>query len=663
MRYLGVVSVLLSVVVVGPALAMLGDVDGSGRVDGVDLTILSRLLGSTRGDAVFRETADLNGDGRIDEKDVAILRANFARTGRGQNVWVADTANDRLVELSPMTGHTLVTVGGVPAPVRLALDTGRGDVWAIAAGGTQVVHVSPSGRRLATVRGFGKATALAVDPGDGSCWVADRNARKLYGLRHNAPDGSDVSASRSFYRLVEGLSYGTLGPTCLALDGSRGVLWLADGRLVRLLTSVPAYYNLSTGTGSHWINYQQLPATVLAVNQLDGTCFTGSAQAGSLVRVGATNSGTVLTVANLPGLNGMAANGMDGSVWLATTGQDSSGTTTQLIHLGNDGTELSRASISGFADLGVDPSSGEVWVANPLANGVSRYSAGGSCTLQASQFSRPTAVQPFPGDPILGAPVVSAVVNPTRAEVGQPVTFFANLLSGRNPVARVEWDFTGRGVFDFSSGTSFTTTRAYQAAGVFNPIVRVTDTAGLSGTDYTALVRVGGLSVRLGASIVQGTAPLTVNFTASAVNPSGAPLANFQWDFDGDGVYDAYQTATGSTATASHTYAAGGTFDAAVKVIDSQARMASGSVVVHVAAPVPTLTLWSAIGRLQSSGDLHGSRPDERFRRGHCRGNSADRGIAGASHRQLASSRLSDGNSGAGPGPAGRGLLRRSPRP
>jgi len=55
-----------------------GDIDRSGRVDGLDLSILAFAFGSTRGQARFNPKADLNGDGLVGGTDLAILASNFA---------------------------------------------------------------------------------------------------------------------------------------------------------------------------------------------------------------------------------------------------------------------------------------------------------------------------------------------------------------------------------------------------------------------------------------------------------------------------------------------------------------------------------------------------------------------------------------------------------
>lgn len=57
-----------------------GDIDRSGRVDGLDLVAFAVRFGSRRGESRFRAFADLNGDDVVDGMDLALLAANFGRS-------------------------------------------------------------------------------------------------------------------------------------------------------------------------------------------------------------------------------------------------------------------------------------------------------------------------------------------------------------------------------------------------------------------------------------------------------------------------------------------------------------------------------------------------------------------------------------------------------
>ncbi|RIJ78647.1 PKD domain-containing protein [Nakamurella silvestris] len=85
--------------------------------------------------------------------------------------------------------------------------------------------------------------------------------------------------------------------------------------------------------------------------------------------------------------------------------------------------------------------------------------------------------------------------------------------------------------------------------------------------------------------ISSSAAPLTVNFNAAgSVDPEGETLT-YQWDFDGDGTFDA----TG--VTASHTYTTIGQFTARLKVTDPQGGTGLISKVISVGNVAPVVTI------------------------------------------------------------------------
>jgi lysophospholipase L1-like esterase len=71
--YEGVEPVLMN-------LTNLGDIDGSGRVDGADLVLLGISFGSVLGDDAYSIDADINQDGIVDGFDLAILADRFGQT-------------------------------------------------------------------------------------------------------------------------------------------------------------------------------------------------------------------------------------------------------------------------------------------------------------------------------------------------------------------------------------------------------------------------------------------------------------------------------------------------------------------------------------------------------------------------------------------------------
>lgn len=87
-----------------------------------------------------------------------------------------------------------------------------------------------------------------------------------------------------------------------------------------------------------------------------------------------------------------------------------------------------------------------------------------------------------------------------------------------------------------------------------------------------------------------GPAPLDVNFTGTGTDRDGV-IGLYQWDFDGDGVYDWQSTSTGNT---SHTYPAADTYQAIFKVTDNDGSWDTASVDITVSpGPIPTAEIYA----------------------------------------------------------------------
>ena len=147
------------------------------------------------------------------------------------------------------------------------------------------------------------------------------------------------------------------------------------------------------------------------------------------------------------------------------------------------------------------------------------------------------------------------------------------------------WDF-GDGEVQLDAGVAafpFTTTHDYGAAGEFAWTLMVTDSTVPALTGQTGGTLAIGPQVTLSSDIfpplltlVDGAA--TLNFTAQ-VTGGEAPYA-YEWDLDGDGVFEP------GTETASFTYTAGGEYAAAVRVTDACGLTATAVLTVMVDDPL-----------------------------------------------------------------------------
>lgn len=144
-------------------------------------------------------------------------------------------------------------------------------------------------------------------------------------------------------------------------------------------------------------------------------------------------------------------------------------------------------------------------------------------------------------------------------------------------IATYEWDFG-----DGGSGTGVQAVHTYSVPGVYEVTLTVTDDDGVAGS-VTKEVVVTTAPVADFTAAVDETR-LDVDGSASSDDEE---ITSYEWDF-GDG-----GTATG--VTASHTYAAGGTFDVTLTVTDNRGK--TGSVTKQVSveaanvAPVASFTV------------------------------------------------------------------------
>lgn len=201
-------------------------------------------------------------------------------------------------------------------------------------------------------------------------------------------------------------------------------------------------------------------------------------------------------------------------------------------------------------------------------------------------------------------PVVTASASPTNGQVPLTVNFLASATDS-NGVVRYEWDFDGDGVYDRTiNSSSGNTTFAYTSVGTFVPKVRVTDGLGASVVVSVPAMEVraapvGSAQASLGLSRTSGAAPLAVTLSASASNLLGRTIQSYDWDPDGNGVFDANAT-TSSFAT---TYNSAGTYYPRVRINLSDGSSAEDVKQVTVTATV-SLSLNTDTLDAQAAGSV-----------------------------------------------------------
>ncbi|MFH1148758.1 MAG: PKD domain-containing protein [Pseudomonadota bacterium] len=174
-------------------------------------------------------------------------------------------------------------------------------------------------------------------------------------------------------------------------------------------------------------------------------------------------------------------------------------------------------------------------------------------------------------------PTASASTNPIKGPLPLSVTFTGSGIDSDGDIIKYEWDFDGDGIYDWNSDTTGNTTHLYDSSGIFSATLRVTDNNGLTGTD-SVLVSVAGPPIaKPRAYPTKGAVPLTVTFFSDGEDPDGTPQY-FDWDFNGDGVYDQH---LGASMNATYTYKVEGTYTATLKVTDNEGLTSTASITIQ----------------------------------------------------------------------------------
>jgi PKD repeat protein len=146
------------------------------------------------------------------------------------------------------------------------------------------------------------------------------------------------------------------------------------------------------------------------------------------------------------------------------------------------------------------------------------------------------------------------------------VTFVTKAEASGVQIFRYRWDFEGDGVFDTDDPGERDYTRTFTTPGIRNALLQVTNDKNQTAT-AAVQINVTGAPPIASAAVTpsNGAVPLNVTLTGTATRGT-APIAKYEWDFQGDGIYDFSSTSTGNTT---FRYATAGTYNAAFRVTDT----------------------------------------------------------------------------------------------
>ncbi|MET0558381.1 MAG: PKD domain-containing protein [Solirubrobacterales bacterium] len=184
------------------------------------------------------------------------------------------------------------------------------------------------------------------------------------------------------------------------------------------------------------------------------------------------------------------------------------------------------------------------------------------------------------------APVASFTATPNPVPTGTAVSFDASASSDPDgTVSKYEWDLDGNGSYETNTGATATTSKTYATASTPTIRLRVTDNAGAQGTATTVLTVQNRLPT---ASFTATPNPVTsgqsVTLNASGSTDPDGTIAKYEWDYDGNGTYDASTT----NASTTRTFSTAGNFNVGLRVTDNNGGTATTSKALTVSNRAPT---------------------------------------------------------------------------
>ncbi|QCI28956.1 PKD domain-containing protein [Caminibacter pacificus] len=188
-------------------------------------------------------------------------------------------------------------------------------------------------------------------------------------------------------------------------------------------------------------------------------------------------------------------------------------------------------------------------------------------------------------------PSVDVSISPSNGQVPLKVSFNVTA-SDSDGIDYYAWDFDGDGIYDYNSTTTGTTSYTYTKTGVYKAKLIVADKKGAV-TEYTAPTTTvlasdeGSPTVTAIVSPNSGDAPLQVSFSANVEDPLNKGVKLYEWDFDGDGIYDYNSTETANTQ---YTYEKAGTFYPVVRITTTDDRVTYDAAEVKINQKI-TLTI------------------------------------------------------------------------
>lgn len=590
----GLSATSLTNVVINPAGSPCAKISASPAVGNIPLDVCFNGKGTDQDGEIVKYEFDFNGDGIYETSyntlgvndsvkcvysTVGIYSAGLKVTDEdgltdydfvkifvsSASLWVADHYNNRVVKLG-INGKEQKRLSGFNRPYTVSVNVVDGSCWVADVVSSQIVKLSCVGQELLRVSGFNRPSWVSVNSCDGSCLVADESNHKVVKLD---ADGHELFRVGGFYY-----------PHAVSVNTSDGSCWIADTRHSQIVKLS------SNGVESKRISGFNSPMDV-CVDFYDGGCWISNTNSGQIIKLDSTGQELLRIIGFNSSYGRLAVNHVDRSCWIADRNNG------RIVRVDRFGKGI--VTVSGFSSPeAVSPDTdGGCWVGDTYGGRVVKLSANGTKLYETKGFYLPTSVSFDPGTIKSSLPSVEANITPSNGDISLTVSFSGVGTDASAAITGYEWDFEGDGVYDHFSSTAegASILHAYSSAGIYNPVLRVTNSNNLVGFDYR-----------------------NVDFTVSVFSPNGL-VTKYEWDFQGDGVYDWSSLTTGNT---NYTYSKMGRYQPVVRITDQTGEefvKCAPEIIVTQSNPVAVLNVSPASGvrplsvlfKMNASYDLDGS--------------------------------------------------------
>lgn len=180
-------------------------------------------------------------------------------------------------------------------------------------------------------------------------------------------------------------------------------------------------------------------------------------------------------------------------------------------------------------------------------------------------------------------PIANAGVDQT-AYVGDLVNFIGKGTDEDGEIVKYEWDFDGDGTYDWTSTTSGNASYMYNGVGFYYAKLRVTDNDDATDTDVARITvtYVGNEKPVANAGQDQRVNVHEVVVFIGIGEDADGDIILYEWDFDGDGVYD---WSSESSGVASYIYHTADRYTAVFRVTDNLGDSDNDTAIIRVEGP------------------------------------------------------------------------------